>query len=114
MQLRNLLFAFFALLSGGALYADDWKPDPQFRSLFNGKDLTGWCFRAKPTAKSVGVGKVGEKFDGKTISSDEGRYSARTGHAGSNAAAPHESERAAGHALCKRDIACREPLRITD
>jgi hypothetical protein len=52
--------------------ADDWQPEPGFRSLFNGRDLTGWCFRGK-------AGDVTERFDGKTGSSDAGRYSARDG-----------------------------------
>lgn len=26
---------------------DDWKPDPGFKSLFNGKDLTGWQLKGK-------------------------------------------------------------------
>ena len=54
MRLRNLLFPFLAFLLGGTLYADDWQPDPQFRSLFNGKDLTGWCFRAKADGSRPG------------------------------------------------------------
>ena len=58
--------------------ADDWQPEPGFRSLFNGKDLTGWCFRAKADKKSP-VRAIVEKFDGKTESSDAGRYSARDG-----------------------------------
>ena len=49
------------------------------KSLFNGKDLTGWCFRAKVDRKSPRVGEVTEKFDGKTQSSDAGRYSAQDG-----------------------------------
>jgi Domain of Unknown Function (DUF1080) len=52
-------------------YADDWKPEAGFRSLFNGADLTGWCFKAKG-------GEVTEKFDGKTESTG-GRYSAKDG-----------------------------------
>ncbi len=52
--------------------ADDWEPEPGFRSLFNGRDLTGWCFRTK-------AGGVTDKFDGKTESGDAGRYSARDG-----------------------------------
>jgi hypothetical protein len=44
--------------------ADDWKPEPGFESLYNGKDLTGW-----------GYGADG-KFDGKTEASD-GRYTAK-------------------------------------
>src|SRR5688572_3519256 len=44
---------------------DDFKPEPGFVSLFNGKDLTGWGFRTN-------------NFDGKTVSSD-GRYVAKNG-----------------------------------
>jgi lysophospholipase L1-like esterase len=48
---------------------DDFKPEPGFVSLFNGKDLTGWGY----------IGKDGkESFDGKTASSD-GRYIAKNG-----------------------------------
>src|SRR5437016_3179165 len=79
MRLRNLLLTFLALLLGNTLYAGDWQPDPGFRSLFNGKDLTGWCFRAKADKKSPHVRAVVEKFDGKTESSDNGRYSAKNG-----------------------------------
>jgi hypothetical protein len=46
--------------------AADWKPEPGFTSLFNGKDLTGWRY------------KTNEVFDGKTESTD-GRYTARDG-----------------------------------
>lgn len=59
--------------------ADDWQPEPGFHSLFNGRDLTGWCFRAKVDRKSPRVGDVTETFAGKTESSDAGRYSARDG-----------------------------------
>ena len=79
MRVRNLLFPFLGFLLASTLHADDWQPDPQFRSLFNGKDLTGWCFRAKADRKSTRVGAVVEKFDGKTQSSDAGRYSAKDG-----------------------------------
>jgi hypothetical protein len=79
MRVRSLLFPFLGLLLGSTLCADDWQPDPQFRSLFNGKDLTGWCFRAKQGRKSPRVGAVVEKFDDKTESSDAGRYSAQDG-----------------------------------
>ena len=41
MRLRHQLFALLTLPWGQSLCADDWKPDPGFRSLFNGKDLTG-------------------------------------------------------------------------
>jgi hypothetical protein len=79
MRLHHLSIAFLTLTFGGPIYADDWKPDPGFRSLFNGKDLSGWCFRAKADRKSPKVGEVVEKFDGKAQSSDDGRFSAKDG-----------------------------------
>ena len=45
--------------------ADDFKPEPGYISLFNGKDLTGWGYKTN-------------NFDGKTAS-DDGRYSAGDG-----------------------------------
>ena len=45
--------------------SDDFKPEPGYLSLFNGKDLTGWGYKTN-------------NFDGKTASSD-GRYSAKDG-----------------------------------
>ena len=45
--------------------ADDFKPEPGYVSLFNGKDLTGW-------------GYVTNNFDGK-LASDDGRFSATNG-----------------------------------
>jgi hypothetical protein len=45
--------------------ADDFKPEPGFVSLFNGRDLTGW-------------GYLTNNFNGKTVSSD-GRYTATNG-----------------------------------
>jgi hypothetical protein len=79
MRLHHLLLTFVALVPCATLRADDWQPDPGFRSLFNGKDLTGWCFRAKADKKSPRAGDIVEKFDGKTQSSDNGRYSAKDG-----------------------------------
>ena len=46
--------------------------EPGFVSLFNGKDLTGWGFRAKKTLKQTA------NFDGKKAS-DDGRYRAING-----------------------------------
>ncbi len=45
---------------------DTWSPEEGFRSLFNGKDLTGWSFSLE------------ERFDGKTESTD-GRFTAGNG-----------------------------------
>jgi lysophospholipase L1-like esterase len=51
---------------------DDFSMEPGFISLFNGKDLTGWGFRAKKTLKPL------VSFDGKKAS-DDGRYQAING-----------------------------------
>ena len=70
MFLRLLPCVLLCALATRA-FADEWKPDAGFTSLFNGSDLTGWCFKAK-------TGEVTEKFDGKAASTD-GRYSAKDG-----------------------------------
>ena len=54
-----------AFVSAG-FAADPFKPEPGFVSLFNGTDLTGWCYSAT------------DKFDAKTAASDN-RYSAQDG-----------------------------------
>lgn len=67
MKLRPLIAALFvaaALLARAA--TDEFKPEAGFTSLFNGKDLTGWCYN------------VAEPFDGKTASFDD-RYTAGNG-----------------------------------
>lgn len=69
MKIRHLLSTrLFALLMGvsitAMIQAEDWKPEPGFISLYNGKDLTGWGYT------------VEGKFDGKTEASD-GRYTAK-------------------------------------
>jgi hypothetical protein len=65
---RLALVAAIALLGiVSVAKAQAWKPDEGFTSLYNGKDLTGWCYAEN--------GKE-EKFDGKTEASD-GRYSAK-------------------------------------
>lgn len=79
MKMQLSLSALIMISLASSVSAQDWKPDPGFRSLFNGKDLSGWCFRVKTDAKSDKVGEIVEKFDGKTESSDEGRYSAKEG-----------------------------------
>ena len=79
MRTQLSLVALLSVSLATVVHADDWQPEPGFRSLFNGRDLTGWCFRAKVDRKSPRVGDVTEKFDGKTESSDAGRYSARDG-----------------------------------
>jgi len=66
---HSLCLRTIALFLGSAVLiaalADDFKPEPGYISLFNGKDLTGWGYKTN-------------RFDGKTDSSD-GRYTARDG-----------------------------------
>ena len=65
---------------------DDFKPEEGFVSLFNGKDLTGWGYRAtaprkgapKPGAPLFVEVKADQSFDGQTESAD-GRYRAING-----------------------------------
>jgi hypothetical protein len=56
-----MLLGFFV---ASAASGQEWKPEEGFRSLYNGKDLTGWCYSDT------------EKFDGKTEAID-GRYTAK-------------------------------------
>jgi hypothetical protein len=79
MRTKLSLVALVSLSLATVVHADEWQPEPGFKSLFNGRDLSGWCFRAKVDRKSPKVGDVTEAFDGKTESSDAGRYSARDG-----------------------------------
>jgi len=77
--MKHIALLLALALSISSVHADDWTPEAGFTSLFNGKDLTGWCFRAKVEKKDPKVGEIVEKFDGKTESSDAGRYSAKDG-----------------------------------
>jgi hypothetical protein len=79
MRTQLSLIALLSVSLATVVRADDWQPEPGFKSLFNGRDLNGWCFRSTVDSKSPRVGGVTEKFDGKTESSDGGRYSARDG-----------------------------------
>ncbi len=70
-----ILIASIAL---STLHAEDWQPEPGFISLFNGKDLTGWCFRAKTKKEDTKPGEIITKFDGKK-ESDDTRYIVKDG-----------------------------------
>ena len=71
--------ALLLALAASTLHAEDWSPEPGFVSLFNGKDLTGWCFRAKVKKEVTTPGEILEKHDGKTEAKDAGNYSAKDG-----------------------------------
>ena len=70
--LRVLLIA--CLLVGRVFAANDFKLEPGFVSLFNGKDLSGWCYRDGARTDE----KVAVAFDGKVAATD-GRFSAKDG-----------------------------------
>lgn len=76
---RQLLTTLFSLALLAASHAEDFTPEPGFKSLFNGKDLTGWCFRAKVDRKAPKVGEITDKHDGKTEASDGGMYLVKDG-----------------------------------
>jgi hypothetical protein len=63
---------FFMTAVVSLLRADDFKPEPGYVSLFNGKDLTGWGYRT-----NLYEGKAAN-LEGKPIS-DDGRYSGTNG-----------------------------------
>jgi len=71
--------ALLLALTVTSLQADDWTPEAGFTSLFNGKDLTGWCFRAKVKKEVTTPGEILEGHDGKTEAKDAGNYSAKDG-----------------------------------
>lgn len=102
MKLRNALAVWMVLWIGTPLFAQDavsseaassqavstqsasseadsWTPEPGFVSLFNGKDLSGWCFRVKTGRRVPKVGALTENFEGKTESDSDGRYSVQDG-----------------------------------
>lgn len=73
----------FATLGYLETEADDFQNEPGYVSLFNGKDLTGWGYRAtpmkgKPNAPNQPASKEAVTFDGKA-ESDDGRYAAING-----------------------------------
>lgn len=68
------LLATLMLAAASALAADDFKPEPGFTSLFNGQDLTGWCYREGDKADAA----VTASFDGQRESADA-RYSTGNG-----------------------------------
>ena len=53
---------------------DSFRPDPGFVSLFNGQDLTGWCYRDGAKTDE----KIADAFEGQAASTD-GRFSAKDG-----------------------------------
>jgi hypothetical protein len=59
-------FSAVTLLSSTGYAAENWQPEPGFQSLFNGSDLSGWCYQPS------------EPFDGKKASSDD-RYTGENG-----------------------------------
>ena len=81
----SALRPIFATLELAETQADDFKPESGYRSLFNGKDLTGWGVRITPPRKRPNKNNLvfvshdrDIAFDGKTHSDDR-RYAAING-----------------------------------
>lgn len=74
MKIPLCLGAIALSFVASVLAADSFKPEAGFVSLFNGKDLTGWCYRDGQRMDE----KVAAAFDGQVASSD-GRFSAKDG-----------------------------------
>jgi hypothetical protein len=62
------------LLAVTAAFAAEFKPESGFVSLFNGKDLSGWCYRGGAKMDEA----VTEPFERKAAATD-GRFSAKDG-----------------------------------
>lgn len=77
--MKRHLALLLALGMTASLHAEDWKPEEGFISLFNGKDLTGWCFREKTKKDDPNPGAIVAKHDGKTEAADAGRYIVKDG-----------------------------------
>ncbi|MGB8167025.1 MAG: DUF1080 domain-containing protein [Chthoniobacteraceae bacterium] len=77
--MKRLLFLLPILILTSMASAADWQPENGFISLFNGKDLTGWCFREKTDKNATQAGAITASFDGKTESNDNSRYTAKDG-----------------------------------
>jgi len=77
-MMRHTLTLLAILCSVPFIQAEDWQPEPGFVSLFNGKDLTGWCYRAKTKKDNPNPGEILSTFEAKTTTED-GYYSASDG-----------------------------------
>ena len=77
--MKHSLALFFAVCLAAPLHAEDWMPEEGYVSLFNGKDLTGWCFRQKTKKDDPNPGAILDKHDGKTEAADAGRYIVKGG-----------------------------------
>ncbi len=70
----TICLTLLALALARVSAADSFKPEPGFVSLFNGKDLSGWCYRDGQRTDE----KVAVAFDGKVAATDN-RFSAKDG-----------------------------------
>jgi len=68
------VFVFATTILSTVRGAESFQPAAGFVSLFNGHDLTGWCYRDGAKTDE----KIADAFDGKTTATD-GRFSAKDG-----------------------------------
>lgn len=81
--MRTVTLTVALVIIGSPLFGQEphskdeaWKPDAGFVSLFNGKDLSGWCFRKRTPKKETRPGDIIQNLKGKTQSDDQ-RYSVK-------------------------------------
>ncbi len=67
------------MVVSGCQRSAQWSPEPGFTALFNGKDLSGWCFRERTDRSATKPGAIIETFDGKTETGGVGYYQAKDG-----------------------------------
>ena len=61
--MRLLSCVLFALSAGAVVAADEFKPEPGFKLLFNGKNLDGWQTKgAKPESLDGKTAAYGDRF----------------------------------------------------
>jgi hypothetical protein len=63
--MRLLICGLFLLVTAALAPADDFKPEPGFTLLFNGKDLTGWTTKGTKDKPGVSLDGKTEAFGGR-------------------------------------------------
>jgi hypothetical protein len=63
--MRLLSCILFALSAGAVVAADEFKPEPGYKLIFNGKNLDGWQTKAAGKNKSEPLDGKTEAFDGR-------------------------------------------------
>jgi hypothetical protein len=68
--MRLLSCALVVLAAGAVVVAEDFKPEPGFKLIFNGKNLDGWQTKAAGKDKSVPLEGKTDAFDKRFVVKD--------------------------------------------